>query len=124
MAGQLGTSYPIICGKINPWQEIFSSLLLHSPPLPAQHVEEDNLTIAEDEVVYKLGPEIEVMEAATEELTSNLIIFAPPMVGSTLESRKMVAFEPPNEAGPNREPQWKDIDLPSFEFSKTLFKRI
>jgi hypothetical protein len=46
-------------------------------------VEKDALAIAEDEVTYKLGPEIKIMEAGTEESSGDPIIPEPPRSSRT-----------------------------------------
>jgi hypothetical protein len=87
-------------------------------------VEEDALTIVEDEVAYKLGPEFEVRESGTEESSGDPVIPEPPPAAPTPDSRTTAAPQPRNEDGSSREPQWKDIDLSSFEFPETPFKRV
>jgi hypothetical protein len=68
-------------------------------------VEEDALTIVEDEVAYKLGPEFEVREARTEESSGNPVIPEPPPAATAPDSRTTAALQPRNEAGSSREPQ-------------------
>ena len=67
-------------------------------------VEEDALTIAEDKVAYKLGPEIELTEAGTEEPLSDPTVPKPSLAALTPDSRKTAASQPRDEAGPSREP--------------------
>ena len=86
--------------------------------------EEDALTIAEDKVAYKLGPDSEAKEAGTEKLLSNPVVPEPPPTAPAPEPRKMVAPQPRNEAGPSMELHWRDIDLSSFEYPETPFKRV
>ena len=81
------------------------------------------LTIAEDEVVYKLGPEIEVTEAGTED-SSDTAVPEPPPASPTPKSRKPASLPPRQEAKPSREPQWRYIDLSAFEFPEAPFKLV
>src|SRR5450631_1045314 len=81
------------------------------------------LTIAEDEVVYKIGPEVEVAETGTED-SSDTSVPEPPPVSSPPKVRKPASPPPRQEAGPSREIPWKDIDLSTFEFPETPFKRV
>jgi hypothetical protein len=60
--------------------------------------EEDALTIAEDKVVYKLGPKVKI----TEESSEDPVIPEPPPSAPTPETRRAAAPQPRNEAGPNR----------------------
>ena len=86
--------------------------------------EEDALIIAEDVVVYKLGPEVELTEAGTEESLSDLAVPEPPPTAPTPDSRRAATPQPQNEAGPSRVLHWRDIDMSSFEYPETPFKRI
>ena len=79
---------------------------------------------AKDEVTYKPAPEIKQMEAATEELLSDPTVLELPPVAATPVSRRPAAPQTREEAGPSREPHWRDIDLSSFEYPETPFKRI
>lgn len=78
------------------------------------------MAIAEDEVAYKLGPDIEIMEAEIEESLSKPVIPKPPLAAPTPDLRKTAAPQPQSDAGPSREISWRDIDLSSFEFPKLL----
>ena len=64
--------------------------------------EEDLLTIAEDEVVYKISPEIEVAETRIED-ASDTAVPKPPPVSSPPKVRKPVSPPPRQEAGPSQE---------------------
>jgi hypothetical protein len=86
--------------------------------------EEDALTIAEDEAMYKLGPEVETTEAGTEESSEDLVIPEPPPFAPTLETRRAATPQPNNKVGPNREQPWKDIDLTTWELPEIPFKRV
>ena len=86
--------------------------------------EEDALTIAEDKVVYKLGPEVELTKVGTVESLSNPAVLEPPPAAPTPDSRRAATPQPQNEAGPSRVPHWRDIDLSSFEYPETPFKRV
>ena len=85
--------------------------------------EEDMLTIAEDEVVYKITPEVEVPETGTED-SSDTAVPEPPPVLSPPKVRKPTSPPARQEAGPSREVPWKDIDLSTFEFPEAPFKRV
>ena len=85
--------------------------------------EEDMLTIAEDEVVYKLCPEVELAETGPEDSSDTAVPEPPP----TLPAPKIwnPASPPPrHEAGPSREAPWKNIDLSAWKFPEALFKRV
>ena len=66
--------------------------------------EEDAFTIVEDEVTYKLGPEVEPTEAKTEQSLSDRAVPVPPPATPTPDSRKTVVPQPRDEACPSREP--------------------
>ena len=85
--------------------------------------EKDALTITEDEVVYKLRPDVELTEVGTEESLNALAVHEPPPLAPTLEARR-TATQPRTRAGPSKEPHWRDIDLSSFEYLETPFKRV
>ena len=55
------------------------------------------LTIAEDEVMYKLDPEIEITEAKTED-SSDTAIPEPSSASATPKSRKPVSPPPRQDA--------------------------
>ena len=76
----------------------------------------------ENEVAYKLGPEIEPMAAKTEESLSDPTIPEPSPATPTPNSRKTAAPQPRDEASPSRGPHWRDINLSSFEYPETPFK--
>ena len=98
-------------------------LHLYQHHICANEVEEDMLTIVEDEVVYKLGPEVEMAETGTEDSSDTAIPELTP--ASPPPKIRKPTFPPPRpEAGPNREIPWKDIDLSTFEFPEAPFKRV
>ena len=81
------------------------------------------LTITEDEVVYKLGPEVKMAETRTED-SSDTAVPEPPSVSPPPKVRKPTSLPPLPEAGPSREIPWKDINLSTFEFPEAPFKRV
>ena len=85
--------------------------------------EEDMLTIAENEVVYKLGPEVEMAEIGLED-SNDTAVPEPPPASPPPKVQKPTSLPPRQEAGPNREISWKDIDLSTFEFPEVPFKRV
>ena len=87
-------------------------------------VEEDALTIAEDEVVYKLGPEVKIRGAGTKESLEDLVVPEPPPFASVPKTRRAATPQPRQEVGPNREQPSKDIDLSNFELPKIAFQRV
>ncbi len=62
------------------------------------------MTIAEDDVAYKLGPEIEQMEAKPKASLSDPTVPEPPHAALTPDPRTTAAPQPRDEAGPSREP--------------------
>ena len=68
------------------------------------------LTIVEDEVVYKLGPEVEMEETGTED-SSDTAVPEPTPASPPLKVQKPTSPPPRPEAGPYREIPWKDINL-------------
>ena len=56
--------------------------------------EEDALMIVEDEVAYKLGPEVEPTEAETKESLSDRAVLEPPSAAPTPDSRKTNVPQP------------------------------
>ena len=83
--------------------------------------EKGMLTIMEDEVVYKFGPEIEIAEIGTED-TNDTAVPEPPPTSSPPKVQKPASPPPRQEAGTSREVPWRDIDLSTFEFLETIFK--
>jgi hypothetical protein len=90
--------------------------------------EEDLMTIASDEVAYKLIP-----EARDTETSSNPIIpeVAPSSPGSPQPFSRSVSPHPPSppppsqpEAGPSREATWRNVDLSSWDFPDNPFRRV
>ena len=66
--------------------------------------EEDAITIAKDEVVYKLGLDVELTEAGTEESLSDPTVPEPPPAAPTPKVRRAATPQPRTKAGPSREP--------------------
>ena len=63
------------------------------------------LTVVEDEVVYKLGPEVEMAETGTED-SNDTAVLEPPPTSPTPKVQKPTSPPPPppqHEAGPSRE---------------------
>ena len=81
------------------------------------------LTITEDEVVYKLGPEVEIAETGTED-SSDTAVPEPPPASPPPKVRKPTSPPPRQEAGASQEVPWRDIDLLTFEFPEAPFKRV
>ena len=81
------------------------------------------LTIAEDEVVYKLGPEVEMAETGMEDSSDITIPEAPP-ASPPPKVRKPTSPPPRPEAEPSQEIPWKDIDQSTFKFPEAPFKRV
>ena len=79
------------------------------------------LTIAEDEVVYKFGLDVEVTKARTEESSGDLAVLEPSPFTPVPEPRRATNPQPRHDAGPSREQPWRDIDLSNFELPETLF---
>ena len=76
------------------------------------------MTIAEDEVVYKLGPEAEATETGTD-ISSEPAVLEEPPISPTPSFRKPASPPPPpprSEAGPSREAHWRDVDLSAWDF--------
>ena len=72
------------------------------------------MTIAEDEVMYKLGPDVNIMEAETEESSEDPVIPKPPPFAPVPETRIATTPQPHHKAGPIRHQPLKDIDLAIF----------
>ena len=62
------------------------------------------MTSAEDEVVYKLGPEVEMTEAETKKSSDHAVPETLP-TAPTPDSRKPTAPQPRQEARPSKKPQ-------------------
>lgn len=67
---------PILVG--NPHFSLFTSSISTNTHGCINEVEEDMLKIAEDEVVYKLGPEVEVAIIGTEDSNDTAVPEPPP----------------------------------------------
>ena len=81
------------------------------------------LTIVKDEVVYKLGLEVEIAETGTED-SSDTAVLEPPPASPPPKVRKQTSPPPRQEAGTNQEVPWKDIDLSTFGFPEAPFKLV
>jgi hypothetical protein len=97
--------------------------------------EEDLLTIAAEEVAYKVRPVV----ADSSTSSDPIIPDAPPsspespppmrVPSSPSSSRRPVSPPPPPpqphpEAGPSRETPWRNVDLSSWDFPDNPFKRV
>jgi hypothetical protein len=96
--------------------------------------EEDLLNIAVDEVTYKIRP----LVADSSTSSDSIISEAPPSPrspppmrapSSAPSSRRTVSPPPPphqpqTEAGPSRTSPWRNVDLSSWDFPETPFKRV
>lgn len=84
------------------------------------------LTIAADEVTYKLHPE--VGDLKTETSSDPIVPEAPPSSpGSPPRTRQRTIFPPPHchpETGPSRDTTWQNVDLSAWDFPKNPFKRM
>ena len=80
------------------------------------------LTIAEDKVVYKITPKVDVPETGTED-SSDTVVPEPPPVSSPPRVRKPTSPPARQEARPSRKVPQKDIDLSTFELPEAPFKR-
>ena len=88
--------------------------------------EQDLLTIAADEVVYKLGPEAKVARTRTEDSSDPAVPEEPP-VAPTPRVRKSTSpppRPPHREVEPNQKVFWRDVDLSAWDFLETPFKQI
>ena len=65
-------------------------------------VEEDAFTIAEDKVVYKLGPHVKVTEGGTKESSEDLAVSKLPKYAPVPKPRRMTTRQPRHEAESNR----------------------
>ena len=65
-----------------------------------------------------------MIEAGTEESLSDPTILKLPPAVPTPDIRKAATPQPRTEAGPSREPYCRDIDMSSFEYPETPFKRV
>lgn len=81
--------------------------------------EKDALTIAEDMVVYKPGPDVDITEAETEECSEDLAVPEPPPCVPVPKPRRMTNPQPRHEVDSIRDQPWRDIDLFTFELSET-----
>jgi hypothetical protein len=98
--------------------------------------EEDALTIAEDEVVYKLGPEVELTEVGMEESSEDPAAPEPPLPdpipvrapapapAPVPETRRTATPRPREEGAPMREQPWKNINPATWEPPESPFKKV
>ena len=89
--------------------------------------EEDLLTIAADEVTYKLLPEAGDVE--TETSSDPILPEAPPSSPGSPPPAVSRPLSPPPphhhpEAGPSRETTWRNVDLSAWDFPENPFKRM
>jgi hypothetical protein len=95
--------------------------------------EEDALTIAEDKVAYKLGPEVVLEESGSEELSEgpaapeptlpNLVPVPAPAPASARvpKTRRAPTPRPQDEGAPTREQPWRNINPTTWEPPKHPF---
>ena len=81
------------------------------------------LTIAEDKMVYKLGPEVGMAETGTED-SSDTAILEPPPASPPPKVRKPASPPPCQETESSQKIPWNDIDLSTYEFPEAPFKRV
>ena len=84
------------------------------------------MTIAADDVTYKIEPEAEVEDTGTE-TSSDPVIPEERPTSPTPSFRKPVSPPPPPphpEAGPSWEATWRDLDLSAWDFLENPFKRV
>ena len=74
-------------------------------------------------MVYKLGPEVEIMETGIKD-SSDTAVPEPPPTSPPPEIRKSASPPPQHDAGIHREVPWRNIDLSTFEFPEAPFKRV
>ena len=88
--------------------------------------EEDLLTIATDEVTYKLKLEAEVEDTWTETSSDPVVVEEPPtsLIPSFWKPTSPLPPPPHPEARPSREASWRDLDLSASEFLENPFKQI
>jgi hypothetical protein len=96
--------------------------------------EEDALTIAEDEVVYKLGPEVALTESGSEESSEDpvapeptlpdLIPIPAPTSTPVPETRRAATPRPRDEGAPTREQPWRNINPATWEPPEHPFKKV
>jgi hypothetical protein len=106
--GELSGKWPVNWGRLV--QELVEKSIPHigkkpSPLSPyilhlyqqngcVNEAEEDALAIPEDEVTYKLGPEIKILEAGTEESLGDPVVPEPPLVAPIPDSRRVATPQP------------------------------
>jgi hypothetical protein len=117
--------------------DIFPRFLVHHKKhgfLIVRPEEEDLLVIAADEVAYKVRP----LVADSSTSSDSIIPEAPPSPGSLQPARapspapsprRPISPPPPPqqphpEAGPSRASPWRNMDLSSWDFPETPFKRV
>ena len=84
------------------------------------------LTIAGDEVVYKLSPQAEAAETGIEDSSDPVVLEKAP-ISPTPSFWKHASPPPPppcSKVGPSREAHWRDVDLSAWDFPEAPFKRI
>jgi hypothetical protein len=100
--------------------------------------EEDALTIAEDEVAYKLGPEVVLEESGSEEsfeghaaleptIPDLVLVPAPapaPSSARVLETRRAPTPRPRDEGAPTREQPWRNINPTTWEPPEHPFQKV
>jgi hypothetical protein len=96
--------------------------------------EEDASTIAEDEVVYKLGPEVELTEAGSEESSEDPVAPEPPLpdpipvpaptLAPVPDTRRTATPRPRDEGAPTRKQPWRNINPATWEPPGHPFKKV
>ena len=87
-------------------------------------VEEDALTITEDEVVYKLGPDAEATEPGTEQSSRDHAVPEPPPFVPVPEPKRATTPHPCHDASLSHAQPLRDIHLSNFELPETPFQRV
>jgi hypothetical protein len=98
--------------------------------------EQNALTIAENEMVYKLGPEVELTEARTEESSKDHVapeprlldpihVLAPvPALAHVQKTKRIATSWPRDEGGPTTKHPWRNINPVTWEPPEVFFKRV
>jgi hypothetical protein len=96
--------------------------------------DEDALTIAEDEVVYKLGPEVELTETGSKESSEDHVAPEPPLPdpipipapapAPAPETRNTATPRPREEGAPTKEQPWRNINPATWEPPEAPSKRV
>ena len=122
----VGRALPQIGRKPSFLSPFILHLCQHYDLLTAE--EQDLLTIATDEVTYKLHPEAGETETTSDPIVPEVPPFSP---GSPPPLPQPASPHPPSpppfshpEAGPSRETVWRNVDLSAWDFQDYPFKRV